>query len=231
MDEDLISSLADDPDAMLGLVRTVVLTMHSSVAPQLRPEYAAQLEEVSGAIRRLQARGTHVPATLLAEQSRLQEMLEQIEAQGEKLAVVAAGLRQVLGEIGSMPKRPSKRVRGMAGHRPGKVRGNSFEGEGYPPARDNRPMTPASTLRMYIIEYLRQHNGRGVAKDVIDYVGEQLVGQLTEKDLEMRVSANEMVWRNNTKWERQSMVQQGILKPSRKIGIWELADYPNPITP
>jgi hypothetical protein len=90
--------------------------------------------------------------------------------------------------------------------------------------RDARPMTPPAELRFYVIEYLRKNNGSSIAKEVVDYVGDCLGDRFTEKDLEMRESANELVWRNNVKWERQRMVQEGLLKRGSPYGIWELSD-------
>ena len=84
-------------------------------------------------------------------------------------------------------------------------------------------MTPAPILRKYVLEYLHANGGRGGVNDVVDYVGQCLAGQLTEKDLEMRVSTNEVIWRNNLRWERQNMVQEGLLKRGSPKGIWELA--------
>lgn len=90
--------------------------------------------------------------------------------------------------------------------------------------RDTRPMTSPALLRFYILEYLRKNNGRGFISDVVEYVGVCLADKFTEKDLELRDSVNDLVWRNNVKWERQRMVNEGLLKRGSPIGFWELSD-------
>ena len=51
---------------------------------------------------------------------------------------------------------------------------------------------------------------------------EHLQHRLLPGDLETRASSGEVVWENNTCWERYNLVQEGILKSDSPRGVWEL---------
>ena len=51
---------------------------------------------------------------------------------------------------------------------------------------------------------------------------ELLESKLQEGDLAMR--RNEPAWQNNARWERQVMINEGILRNDSKFGYWELAE-------
>ena len=59
--------------------------------------------------------------------------------------------------------------------------------------------------------------------DVLDWMEEHLKDKLLPGDLERRTTG-ELVWQNNTCWERFTLVQEGILKSHSPRGIWELTD-------
>lgn len=60
--------------------------------------------------------------------------------------------------------------------------------------------------------------------DVIAAIGKQLDGKLLTGDLEWRNATNEYVWQNNVKWERQRMVDAGILRSDSPRGHWQLTE-------
>ena len=217
MDNDQVTEFANDPEALLGLVRTVALYLRSGAQPELAPGYIAQLEEIQGAISRLQTKGVLVPSSLIAERDNLRRTLQGIDENKAALAQLAIGLTQIVSELGDV-----KAAKAGTSFRYKSTGRKTARQPRVSEGRDSRPMTPAPTLRKYVLEYLHANGGRGGVNDVVDYVGQCLAGQLTEKDLEMRVSTNEVIWRNNLRWERQNMVQEGLLKRGSPKGIWEL---------
>jgi len=79
-------------------------------------------------------------------------------------------------------------------------------------------------LKKEIIKALQKLGGRGEIRQVMDEVGKQLEGKLTEGDLEWRESVKMYAWQHNVCWARYKMVQEGILRRDAPRGIWELTE-------
>lgn len=79
-------------------------------------------------------------------------------------------------------------------------------------------------LRENIIKALKHFGGRSRMHQVLDWMEETLAESLTPRDRSLR-KGGEIVWRNNTQWERYKMVQDGILKSDSPHGIWELLTF------
>ena len=82
--------------------------------------------------------------------------------------------------------------------------------------------TPKGAFRKPIVDVLRGLGGRGKAGEVLRGVEKKV--DLTEADLKLRKNGG-VVWANNASWERDQMVKEGVLKPTRDSGHgwWELA--------
>lgn len=66
--------------------------------------------------------------------------------------------------------------------------------------------------------------GRGRTNEVLDNVGELMKDKLNVADSDYLPSGNDIRWRNAAQWERQVMVDKGLLKKDSHRGIWELTD-------
>ena len=73
-----------------------------------------------------------------------------------------------------------------------------------------------------MIQVLVEFGGSAHCSKILDRMQELLEGQLLAGDLEMRGRAGEPVWRNNARWERQAMINEGILRNDSKFSYWEL---------
>ena len=81
--------------------------------------------------------------------------------------------------------------------------------------------THRGRLREMILESLRELGGRARSRDVLDLMASKLDGQLLPRDTATR-RGGELVWRNNARFERFSMIQEGLLKSDSPQGLWEL---------
>jgi hypothetical protein len=83
--------------------------------------------------------------------------------------------------------------------------------------------TPQEDFRQPILRALYEQGGSGKTAEVLDRVGEILGSKLTDAD---RASLNhgEIRWRNTAQWERNVMVDEGLLKKSSPRGVWELTE-------
>jgi hypothetical protein len=79
-------------------------------------------------------------------------------------------------------------------------------------------------LRESIIQALTELGGSAHCSKVLDRMEELLEDKLLPGDLETRGKNGEPVWQNNARWERQRMVNEGILRSDSKFGYWELAE-------
>ena len=84
--------------------------------------------------------------------------------------------------------------------------------------------TPQEAYRNPILQVLHKMGGWGRTKEVLDNVGELMRDDLIIADLDYLPSGNDIRWRNAAQWERQVMVDKGLLKKDSLRGIWELTD-------
>lgn len=82
--------------------------------------------------------------------------------------------------------------------------------------------TPQPAYRMPILEALHELGGRAKADDVLRRVERRMKGTLKPVDLQ-KLSTGVFRWRNSAMWERQAMVDEGLLASDSPRGIWELA--------
>jgi hypothetical protein len=81
-----------------------------------------------------------------------------------------------------------------------------------------------SVLRECILQALTEFGGSARRSDVLDRIEKMLEGHLTPRDIETRKdgAGSVVVWKNNVCWQRQAMVDEGILRNDSKFGYWEL---------
>ncbi len=205
--------LIQNPEALLALVQQAVQQLIEQ-----RPDTAAQeaqLRAVAKAIQELEKLQVAVPdslrqtkMTLLAEIGQQDEFDQQIKIFGEGLVDVLEMIEEATGQIRSEGKPQRESV-------PRKRRQRN----------NNEPVTPSSVLRECILQVLTEFGGSARRSNVLDRMEEMLEDRLTPRDLETRTDGRVIIWKNNACWERQIMVDAGILRNDSKFGYWELAEY------
>jgi hypothetical protein len=101
---------------------------------------------------------------------------------------------------------------------------------GDPPSRKDGPKriargerTAQEDFRPAIVTALYENGGSGKTSEVLDRVGEILGDRLTDADCG-KLTHGEIRWRNTAQWERNEMVNDGLLKKNSTHGVWELTD-------
>lgn len=84
-------------------------------------------------------------------------------------------------------------------------------------------MTNEKEERLLILLAILENGERATKRKVLDYLIENDLINLREKDLKIRESVNEKVWRNNLAYIRKHLVDEGCLTNSSH-GIWEISD-------
>lgn len=207
MDE---QELIQNPEALLALMQQAVQHLIEQRPDTTAQE--AQLRAVAKAIEQLEKQRVPVPDSLRQMKMMLVAEISQHAQFNRQLMVLGEGLTEALGMIESVISKP--RLEG------------SIQKESTPRQRRSRnssePVTPMSVLREYILQALKEFGGSARRSDVLDRIEEMLKDQLTPRDLETRGDGRVIVWKNNACWERQAMVDEGILRNDSKFGYWEL---------
>ena len=83
--------------------------------------------------------------------------------------------------------------------------------------------TPQSEFQLPILQVLKELGGRANIRKVYAELEKKLGDQFTEKDLEPTSSnENDICWKNNARWARQILVNEGLMAPDSPRGIWEI---------
>jgi hypothetical protein len=83
--------------------------------------------------------------------------------------------------------------------------------------------TPQEDFRKPILQALYEKGGSEKTAEVLDRVGKILGSKLTNAD-GAKLSHGEVRWRNTAQWERNVMVDEGLLKKNSPRGVWELTE-------
>jgi hypothetical protein len=207
MDE---QELIQNPEALLALMRQAVEHLIEQ-----RPDTAAQeaqLRAVAKAIEQLEKQQVPVPDSLRQMKMTLVAEIGQHAQFNRQLMVLGEGLAEVLEAIESATVKPRLEGKSQKESTPRQRRSRN----------SSEPVTPMSVLREYILQALKEFGGSARRSHVLNRIEEMLEGQLTPRDLETRDNGREIIWKNNACWERQAMVDEGILRNDSKFGYWEL---------
>lgn len=83
-------------------------------------------------------------------------------------------------------------------------------------------MIPQAQFRPLIVKYLSTRPEGAKKADVIAWLGAMLADEFDEDDLRPPASRpNEPNWSNRASWERNAMVEDGLLE-RRSDGVWRL---------
>jgi hypothetical protein len=85
-------------------------------------------------------------------------------------------------------------------------------------------LTQQPTLRKWLMRALGDLGGSASKPRVLKRMQDIFGDSLTEDDWKAMPSNKEVKWQNRTAWERQHMVEEGLLKSSSEHGIWELSE-------
>ena len=203
-----IDRYVNEPILLVILCREVIDRLDNDNDVEDLASLKIQLREISYAVNSLEKQGVPVPEALRGEKIRLSVILTTFEKNNLLVNDFAKEMRLFLDDIDS---RFSFDTDDQGGNTPKKRRSRS-------------PKTQPDTLRNLIITGLQKYGGSASKANIVEYVGTQLEGKLLPKDLEWREATNEYTWQNNVGWERNRMIQDGIMKSDTPHGIWELTE-------
>lgn len=84
--------------------------------------------------------------------------------------------------------------------------------------------TKEKYFRLPILQALVELGGEGAVEQVTRKVEKIMAGVLSDDDYLILPSGEEVRWRNTTKWERWSMVQDGLLSKNAPHGRWRITE-------
>lgn len=83
--------------------------------------------------------------------------------------------------------------------------------------------TPEEKFRIPILIALESLGGSAFCQNVLNIVGELMIAELNETDMEsLKSDPKTKRWRNTAMWARNSMREEGLLKSNSPRGVWEL---------
>jgi len=97
----------------------------------------------------------------------------------------------------------------------------SFKGKSRIPRGEK---TPESAFRIPILDALIQLGGRGRVRDILKIVGDKMKDILKPVDYDLLPSKNSVRWQNTARWERFTMVKEGLLSSDSPQGVWEITE-------
>jgi septal ring factor EnvC (AmiA/AmiB activator) len=204
--------LIENPEALLTLIQQAVQQLVEQRPDTVEQE--AQLRAVAKAVEQLEKQRVPVPDSLRQTKMTLVDQIGQYAQFNRRLSALGAGLTEVLDMIEETT---------------GKLR-QEEKSEKQPTPRQRRSkntdqlVTSQSVLREYIIQALKELGGYARRYNVLEQMREMLKDRLTPRDIETRGDGRVIIWENNAAWERNAMVQEGILRTDSKFGYWELAE-------
>lgn len=155
-----------------------------------------------------QAELVSLRATLEAEARQLEGQMELIE---RKLGRCREQIRAIDVLLGAEEANPASTIPGSGDASP------------TPPTVNSRiGFTPTDAYWVPILEALEQRSGREHSDVVLDLVEKKMAAILKREDYELLPSGLSVRWRNRAQWQRQNMVQQGLLRKDSPRGIWEI---------
>jgi hypothetical protein len=84
--------------------------------------------------------------------------------------------------------------------------------------------TPQEAFDLPILRALEGLGGSGSVRQVLEVVGREMSAHFNEADLLPLPSTGEPRWRNAARWDRQTLVDRGLLDAASPRGIWQLTE-------
>lgn len=206
MDE---QELIQNPEMLLTLFQQSVERLIEQ-----RPDTAAQeaqLHAVARAIEQLEKQQVPVPDSLRQTKMSLVAEIGQQAQFNRQLMTLGEGLTEVLEMIEGAVGKSRSEGKSQKETTPRQRRAKN----------NDSSITPISVIKSYIVKALIELGGSARTADVLKKMEKMLADQLTPRDLEYYKNGNP-VWEHNARWERQHLVEAGILRKDSKHGYWEL---------
>jgi restriction system protein len=96
--------------------------------------------------------------------------------------------------------------------------------EGRPRPLSPGRRTPQQAYRLPILRALVALGGKARTEQVRERIYREMKARLTSVDLELLPSGRVERWWNTARWERNNMVQEGLLKRDSPYGVWEITE-------
>lgn len=204
--------LIENPEALLELIQKAVRQLIEQRPDTIGQE--AQLRAVANAIDQLEKQRVPVPDSLRQTKMTLVDQIGQYAEFNRRFSALGAGLTKVLDMIEEVIGKPRQEEKSQKESIPRHRRSKNSD----------QPVTSQSILRVHIIQALKELGGHARRYDVLEQMREMLKDRLTPRDIETRSDGRVIIWENNAAWERNAMVEEGILRSDSKFGYWELAE-------
>jgi hypothetical protein len=104
--------------------------------------------------------------------------------------------------------------------------GSPKRGKSRRKARTRAPkgsILPEAEYELPILRALDEMGGRGPTSEVIDRVGKELDGKLTDADRQ-KLGSGEFRWKNRAQFVRLRLVEQGEMASGSPRGTWEISN-------
>ena len=82
--------------------------------------------------------------------------------------------------------------------------------------------TPQKAFRKPILQVLYELGGSGKITEILKRVEVVMRGTLNEIDYQTLSDGKTIRWKNTAQWERNNMVNDGLIKKRSPRGVWEL---------
>jgi hypothetical protein len=86
----------------------------------------------------------------------------------------------------------------------------------------SRKRTPQTEFKPFIVELLQEADGERHVDELFAELELRMAPILLPGDYETMPPQNEVRWRYNARWARKALVDDGLLMPPRRPGVWEL---------
>ena len=198
-----------DAESQVALLKASIVHLTEQCADGVAT--TAQLSEVIRSVERLGKQGHPVPDDLRKLKIDLVMRDERSQQAITCLKGLSAELRALIFAIDSALIGSGK----MVADRP--------QTAGKRKQKGKYPRTGQTELRRCLVAALQELGGSANCNAVKDRMREMLAGLFLPGDL-MKRATGEIVWENNTHWERNVLVNEGLLKHDSPRGVWELSE-------
>jgi hypothetical protein len=200
-----IDEFLNSPLTLITICQDVISALEVKRRGPGLDEKEEQLKEISRTIEKLEKIGVAVPEQLRSLKSKLIADLAIREEINRYFTTLFNGFEGILKDLSSRIDRPNHEAKDSK----------------IPTKRSKQPTTNRLILQSEMINALKVFGGSAHIDQVLLEMKKNLNDKLTKRDLERR-NGGDVVWENNTKWERLHMVHTGVLKNDSPRGIWEL---------
>lgn len=166
---------------------------------------AEQLKAVAQSIRRLEKKNVPVPEDLRQLKLSLNMEADPEIATSRFFDMVRKEVARLNDHLSVEPKKRSGRNKHFKTNR--------------------QPITRQEEYRPHIMAALKANGGHAHCHVVFEWIEKQFKDKFLPGDLAHR-RCGELVWLNNVRWQRQAMVNEGIIKrkSSHGHGVWQLQE-------